>query len=223
MSSALLVNAAKQAGELWDKLKLDKKSPEEITKAVVKEWGVDASKASESCFQLMLRLVLGESGDKAKFQNFVQTFGPIDKPNSDENVILERLEKEFYDQSKKDVYTWFHGDINPEQAANHVQESKEHGSYLIRMGKDPGTLTLDRLSQRGSKMMLAKSRLINTGEGWHCQEKKKDFKSIAEYQEARGPKQGDQARLIKIVDRKATGAGGAGSNFYAPCFSEEKK
>mmetsp|Transcript_26299 Transcript_26299/g.37461 ORF Transcript_26299/g.37461 Transcript_26299/m.37461 type:complete len:226 (-) Transcript_26299:184-861(-) len=220
-----LENAAKQAGELWDKLNLENKEPEVIAKAVIKEWSDSdhASEASIYCFTKMLQLVLGPSGKKAQFQNFVHTFGPIEKPNSDENVILDRLEKEFFDNSKKNIHSWFHGNSD-QDSKKIVKDTKTHGSYLIRMGEDAGYLTLYRLSKKDDKMLLATSRLKNMGDGWYCQEKKKTFKSIAAYQEARGPSQGEQARLITVVPRKEAPTAGANKNGnpYTARMPEEK-
>jgi len=219
-----LENAAKQAGELWDKLKLENSKPEDIAKAVIKEWSPDASETIRSCFTKMLDLVLGPKCEKAQFQNFVHTFGPIEKPNSDENVILDRLEKEFFDNSKKNIHAWFHGNSDTDADSKQmVKDTKKHGSYLIRMGEE-GYLTLYRLSKKDDKMMLATSRLKNMGDGWNCQEKKKTFKSIAAYQEARGPSQGEQARLITVVPRKEAPTAGANKNGnpYTARMPEEK-
>mmetsp|Transcript_18583 Transcript_18583/g.26075 ORF Transcript_18583/g.26075 Transcript_18583/m.26075 type:complete len:308 (-) Transcript_18583:342-1265(-) len=127
---------------------------------------------------------MGTAIDQQAFMNFVSTFGPL-KDDGGKFVLAQRLAGEFADGGE--VVGWFYGPKDCDKPEDMIKTSPVK-SYLLRFASDFGGLTVNRTSEKGGKVMAAKSRLVNAGtNGWIDSLTKKHTPNIQSFLETYGP------------------------------------
>jgi hypothetical protein len=200
----------KKAEEIWNELKLDDKDAKGIAQELCGHWDIE----QEELLCKILEVSLGDKPNVQNFCQFAQAFAPLQ--DGKKQKIVSRVASELWDPTAKNVHGWFHGAFAQAEQKLSDPKYKKHGSFLIRFATDAGMLTINRLSEKGGKIVQAKSRLENRHGKWYCQEKKKEFDCLKDYFDARGEK-GDK-RLLTPVPREAGEKKAATGNMYSSTF-----